>query len=65
MEKSGRVFSSWGLADEFGFKDLDGRQPHWDRHLAKEHPEWVLPKCDDAFYEYWTPAEWITEEFTN
>ena len=65
MEKSGRVFSSWGLADEYGFNDVDGRQPHWDRHLAKEHPEWVLPKCDDAFYEYWTPAKWITEEFTN
>lgn len=61
MEKSGRVFSSWALAEEYGFKDVDGRQPHWDRHLAKAHPEWVLPKCDDAFYEYWKMPESLRE----
>ncbi len=65
MEKSGRVFSSWGLAGEYGYKDVDGRQPHWDRYLAEEHPEWVLPKCDDACYAYWKPLENMPEEFTN
>ena len=28
-EKSGGLFSSWDLAREYGFTDLDGRQPHW------------------------------------
>ena len=28
-EKSGGLFSSWGLAREYGFTDVDGRQPHW------------------------------------
>ena len=28
-EKSGRLFSSWGLAKEYGFTDLDGRRPDW------------------------------------
>ncbi|GAB4436335.1 MAG: SDR family oxidoreductase [Chloroflexi bacterium OHK40] len=32
--KSGRALSSWGLAEEYGFLDLDGRQPHWGRHIA-------------------------------
>ena len=26
-KKSGRVFSSWGLAKEYGFTDIDGKQP--------------------------------------
>ncbi len=28
-KKSGRLFSSWALAKEYGFTDVDGRQPHW------------------------------------
>ena len=28
-DKSGGLFSSWDLAREYGFTDLDGRQPHW------------------------------------
>jgi len=31
--KAGGVFSSWGLAREYGLTDYDGRQPHWDDHL--------------------------------
>ncbi len=34
-EKSGGVYSSWGLSDEYGFKDIDGRSPHWGRHFAE------------------------------
>jgi NAD(P)-dependent dehydrogenase (short-subunit alcohol dehydrogenase family) len=38
--KSGQAFSSWRLAEEYGFTDLDGRQPHWGRyfetHIAAE-----------------------------
>ncbi len=31
--KSGRVFASWTLAREYGFKDRDGRQPDWGRYM--------------------------------
>lgn len=34
--KAGRAFSSWGLSDEYGFTDIDGRRPHWGRHF-EEH----------------------------
>jgi NAD(P)-dependent dehydrogenase (short-subunit alcohol dehydrogenase family) len=31
--RSGRVFASWTLAREYGFKDRDGRQPDWGRYM--------------------------------
>ena len=45
-EKSGRLFSSWGLAKEYSFTDIDGRRPDWGSFflrkvreiLAKETP---------------------------
>ncbi|MGO4545967.1 SDR family oxidoreductase [Paenibacillus sp. 2TAB23] len=36
MERSGQVFPSWQLSDEFGIIDVDGRQPHWGNY-AKLH----------------------------
>ena len=50
-KKSGRVFSTWGLSEEYPFTDLDGSRPHWGRHAAKKYGE--TPKCDDGFYAYW------------
>jgi NAD(P)-dependent dehydrogenase (short-subunit alcohol dehydrogenase family) len=32
--KTGKVLSSWELADEYGFTDIDGERPHWDRFCA-------------------------------
>jgi len=32
--KAGRTWSSWTLAREYGFRDVDGRQPDWGAHLA-------------------------------
>jgi hypothetical protein len=29
MARSGHLFSSWGLARELGFTDVDGRRPDW------------------------------------
>jgi NAD(P)-dependent dehydrogenase (short-subunit alcohol dehydrogenase family) len=52
MKKSGRVFSSWGLSDEYPFCDADGRRPHFGRHFEKTYGEIVKP-CDDGFYQYW------------
>jgi NAD(P)-dependent dehydrogenase (short-subunit alcohol dehydrogenase family) len=34
-ERTGKVFSSWGLSDEYGFIDIDGNRPHWGRHYAE------------------------------
>lgn len=35
-DRSGLVFSSWQLSDEFGIADVDGRRPHWGKY-AKQH----------------------------
>lgn len=34
-EKSGRALTSWDLALEYGFKDVDGSQPHWGLYYAE------------------------------
>jgi len=52
-KKSGRVFSSWGLSDEYGFCDADGRKPHWGSHAKKKYGD-VMRPCDEGFYQYWT-----------
>jgi NAD(P)-dependent dehydrogenase (short-subunit alcohol dehydrogenase family) len=51
-KKSGRVFSSWGLSDEYFFTDADGSRPHWGRHFATTYGK-PLKYCDDVFYEHW------------
>jgi NAD(P)-dependent dehydrogenase (short-subunit alcohol dehydrogenase family) len=28
-EKAGKALATWHLSREYGFKDIDGRQPHW------------------------------------
>jgi NAD(P)-dependent dehydrogenase (short-subunit alcohol dehydrogenase family) len=35
MEKSGGLFGSWTLSDEYGFGDVDGRRPHLGRHFQE------------------------------
>ena len=53
MKKSGRVFSSWGLSDEYLFCDADGRRPHWGRHYMAKYGD-TMKSCGDAFYEHWS-----------
>jgi NAD(P)-dependent dehydrogenase (short-subunit alcohol dehydrogenase family) len=53
-KKSGRVFSSWALAREYGFTDLDGTQPHWGNYAKKKYGKYKI--CDDQFYSYWVPG---------
>jgi len=52
--KSGRVFSSWALAREYGFTDLDGTRPHWGNHARKKYEKYKI--CDERFYSYWVPG---------
>jgi NAD(P)-dependent dehydrogenase (short-subunit alcohol dehydrogenase family) len=53
-KKTGRVFSSWGRAREYGFTDLDGTQPHWGDHARKKYGKYKI--CDELFYSYWVPG---------
>lgn len=50
-KKSGRVLSSWGLAREYEFNDVDGRRPdigaYFSEHLG------AMKICDEEFYSYW------------
>ena len=53
-KKSGRVFSSWALAREYGFTDIDGSQPHWGNYARKKYGKYKI--CDERFYSYWVPG---------
>jgi NAD(P)-dependent dehydrogenase (short-subunit alcohol dehydrogenase family) len=53
-KKSGRVFSSWALAREYGFTDLDGTQPDWGAHARQKYGKYKI--CDEEFYSYWAPG---------
>jgi NAD(P)-dependent dehydrogenase (short-subunit alcohol dehydrogenase family) len=53
-KKSGRVFSSWALAREYGFTDLDGTRPDWGKYARKKYGKYKI--CDDRFYSYWVPG---------
>jgi len=53
-KKSGRVFSSWAMAREYGFTDLDGRRPHWGNYARKKYGKYKI--CDEKFYSYWVPG---------
>lgn len=50
--KAGRVFSSWGLAKEYGFADADGRRPDWGAHVLQAYGV-ALPVADEAAYASW------------
>src|SRR5438132_1804403 len=53
-KKNGRVFSSWALAREYGFSDLDGTRPQWGNHARKKYGKYKI--CDERFYSYWVPG---------
>ncbi|MCL4394178.1 MAG: SDR family oxidoreductase [Chloroflexi bacterium] len=36
MVKSGQTLATWDLAEEYGFTDLDGSRPHWQRNYEAE-----------------------------
>ncbi len=52
--KNGRVFSSWALAREYGFTDIDGTRPDWGKHARNKYGKYKI--CDEKFYSYWTPG---------
>ncbi|HEU4596223.1 MAG TPA: SDR family oxidoreductase [Pyrinomonadaceae bacterium] len=44
LEKSGGVYASWTLAEEYGFKDVDGSTPNCMRYFAEHFPQLVSAK---------------------
>jgi hypothetical protein len=54
--KNGGVYASWTLSDEYGFSDIDGRRPHWERYMLRMTND-ILDRGGPA-----TPDErfWIT-----
>lgn len=53
FSRTGKVFSSWNLSDEYRFLDIDGNRPHWRRHVEQNAPKYRYKQCDDTFYSYW------------
>ncbi|WP_246061273.1 SDR family oxidoreductase [Paenibacillus oralis] len=35
-DKAGKALTSWDLSDEYGFADIDGRQPHWGNYARRQ-----------------------------
>src|SRR5580700_5475876 len=52
--KCGRVFSSWALAREYRFTDVDGTRPDWGRYARRKYGKYKI--CDEKFYSYWAPG---------
>ena len=50
--RNGRVFSSWGLARDYGLRDADGSQPHWGEHWLRTYGR-LYAIADKAAYAYW------------
>ena len=51
LEKSGGLFASWTLSDEYGFADVDGRRPHWGRAFGHLYGK-GMPASADIRYEW-------------
>ena len=44
LKKSGGLYSSGGLSEEYGFTDIDGRRPNFGRYGAEHFPQFFLKK---------------------
>jgi NAD(P)-dependent dehydrogenase (short-subunit alcohol dehydrogenase family) len=44
LDRTGQLFSSWGLARDYGFTDADGRRPDWGAYTPdfSGHPAWLI-----------------------
>jgi NAD(P)-dependent dehydrogenase (short-subunit alcohol dehydrogenase family) len=49
LEKSGGVYASWTLSEEYGFKDIDGSSPNCGRYFAEHFPHLVSGKTQTGF----------------
>lgn len=49
LEKSGGLYSSWGLSEEYGFTDVDGSSPHWWSYFSEHFPQMTNARPQTAF----------------
>ena len=49
LEKSGGLYGSWALAEEYGFDDLDGTRPHWWRYFSEHFPQMTNARPNTGF----------------
>jgi NAD(P)-dependent dehydrogenase (short-subunit alcohol dehydrogenase family) len=49
LRKSGGLYSSWGLSDEYGFTDIDGARPHAGRYFAEHFPHIFAGRTQTGF----------------
>jgi len=52
MERSGGLFGSWTLADEYGFTDIDGNRPHLGRHFEQVYGGWPAADSPETAYRW-------------
>ncbi|MEW5853750.1 MAG: SDR family oxidoreductase [Myxococcota bacterium] len=62
--KAGRVWSSWQLAREYGFKDVDGSQPDWGAYFERTFGRRYVV-ADEAAYASWQngPMELVSPDW--
>lgn len=56
-QKSGKVFASWTLANEYGFTDADGSRPDWGAHFAKTFGGHYRTFDEDLYAAFLGPGE--------
>jgi NAD(P)-dependent dehydrogenase (short-subunit alcohol dehydrogenase family) len=57
--KSGKVFASWTLANEYGFTDADGSRPDWGAHFERAYGVRYRTFDDDLYEAFAGPGEVI------
>jgi NAD(P)-dependent dehydrogenase (short-subunit alcohol dehydrogenase family) len=56
-QKSGKVFASWTLANEYGFTDADGSRPDWGAHFAKAYGGGYRTFDEELYAAFLGPGE--------
>ena len=58
-QKTGRAVSSWGLAREYGFTDVDGRRPDWHDYIRRSIEEMLARGGPADAGERWWMQAWV------
>jgi NAD(P)-dependent dehydrogenase (short-subunit alcohol dehydrogenase family) len=56
-QKSGKVFASWTLAQQYGFTDADGSRPDWGAHFAQAFGGRYRTFDDELYAAFSGPGE--------
>jgi hypothetical protein len=52
MDKSGGLYGSWTLSDEYGFTDVDGNRPHLGRHFEQTYGGWPTADSEEIHHRW-------------